>query len=163
MKKKEKEFDYDGVASIQSVVKKMKKDYDKDPKDWRVIGAKDKHGNTDTFIAKKPNAYWLKSKQLSPFSALSMGTIVKKIDQEIDEQIGKTLTQEEMLRLFGMVVPIKADKSIIATGIEKYSQSHGDYLKKIISEQNSNLGYQMARKIDEEFTKKYPQRKGLYI
>ena len=163
MKKKEKEFDYDGVASIQSVVKKMKKDYDKDPKDWRVIGAKDKHGNTDTFIAKKPNAYWLKSKQLSPFSALSMGTIVKKIDKEIDEQIGKTVTQEEMLRLFGMVVPIKADKSIIATGIEKYSQSHGDYLKKIISEQNSNLGYQMARKIDEEFTKKYPQRKGLYI
>lgn len=162
MKKKEKE-DYYGIAPIQSIVKEMKKEYDKDPKDWRIIGSKDKHGNTDTFIAKKPNAYWLKSKQLSPFSALSMGTIVKKIDQEIDEQIGKTMTPEEMLRLFGIVVPIKANKSIIATGIEKYSQSHGDYLKKIISEQNSNLGYQMARKIDEEFTKKYPQRKGLYI
>ena len=163
MKKKEKEWDYDGIAPIQLVVKEMKKDYDKDPKDWRIIGSKDKHGNTDTFIAKKPNAYWLKSKQLSPFSALSMGTVVKKIDKEIDEQIGKTITPEEMLRLFGMVVPIKADKSIIATGIEKYSQFHGDYLKKIISEQNSNIGYLLAKRVDEEFRKKYPQRSGLYL
>lgn len=162
MKKKEKEFDYDGIAPIQSVVKKMKKDYDKDPKDWRIIGSKDKDGNSDTFITKKPNAYWLKSKQLSPFTALSMGTVVKKIDQEIDEQTGKTLTPEDMLRLFGIVVPVK-DKSIIASGIEKFSQSHGDYLKKLISEQNANLGYQMAKRIDEEFTRKYPQRKNLYI
>ena len=163
MKKKEKEFDYDGIAPIQSVVKKMKKDYDKDPKDWRIIGSKDKDGNSDTFITKKPNAYWLKSKQLSPFTALSMGTIVKKIDQEIDEQTGKTLTPEAMLRIFGIVVPVKTDKSIIASGIEKFSQSHGDYLKKLISEQNANLGYQMAKRIDEEFTRKYPQRKNLYI
>ena len=163
MKKKEEEFDYDGIAPIRSVVKKMKKDYDKDPKDWKIIGAKDKDGNNDTFITKKPNAYWLKSKQLSPFTALSMGTIVKKIDQEIDEQTGKTLTPEDMLRLFGIVVPVKTDKSIIASGIEKFSQSHGDYLKKLISEQNVNLGYQMAKRIDKEFTRKYPQRKNLYI
>ena len=80
MKKKEKEWDYDGIAPIRSVIKKMKKNYDIDPKDWRIIGSNDDHGNTDTFITKKPNAYWLKSKQLSPFSALSMGTIVKKLD-----------------------------------------------------------------------------------
>ena len=92
---KEEKEDFDGIAPIQSVVKKLKKDYDKDPKDWRIIGSKDKDGNADTFITKKPNAYWLKSKQLSPFSALSMGTVVKKIDKEIDEQIGKTITPEE--------------------------------------------------------------------
>jgi hypothetical protein len=160
---KEEKEDYDGIAPIQSVMKKMKKEYDKNPKDWRIIGAKDKDGNADTFITKKPNAFWLKSKQLSPFTALSMGTIVKKIDQEIDEQIGKTMTQEDIMRLFGMVVPVKPDKSIIAAGIEKFSQSHGDYLKKIISEQNGNLGYQMAKRIDKEFIRKYPQRKNLYI
>jgi len=159
---KEEKEDYDGIAPIQSVVKKMKRDYDKDPKDWKIIGSKDKDGNADTFITKKPNAYWLKSKQLSPFTALSMGTVVKKIDQEIDDQIGKTMTPEDMLRFFGIVVPVN-DKSIIASGIEKFSQSHGDYLKKIISEQNANLGYQMAKRIDEEFTRKYPQRKNLYI
>jgi hypothetical protein len=163
MKKKEKVEDYYGVAPIQSVIKKMKKDYDKDPVDWRVIGSKDNRGNYDTFLTKKPNAYWLKSKQLSPFSALSMGTIVRKIDQDIDEQVGKKLTAEDMLRLFGMVVPIKKDKSVIAAGIEKFSQFHGDYLKEIIHERDSNLGYQMAKRIDKEFTKKYPQRKGLYI
>jgi len=162
-KEKEKDDDYFGVAPIQSVIKKMKKEYDKDPKDWSLIGSKDEHGNSDTFIQKKPNAYWLKSKMLSPYSALSMGTIVRKIDQDIDENIGKKLTQEDMLRLFGIVVPIKKDKSVVAAGVEKFSQYHGDYIKKIIYERDSNLGYQLAKRIDQEFYKKYPLRKNLYI
>jgi len=163
MKKKDNEDDYHGVAPIQSIVKKMKKEYDKDPKDWSLIGSKDEDGNYDTIINKKPNAYWLKSKQLSPFSALSMGTIVRKIDQDIDKQVGKKLTPEDMFRLFGIVVPIEKDKSVIAAGIEKFSQSHGEYIKKIIQERDANLGYQMAKRIDKEFTRRFPQRKGLYI
>ncbi|MFX1257111.1 MAG: hypothetical protein ACFFAN_04585 [Promethearchaeota archaeon] len=162
MRKKEKEEDYHGIAPIQSVIKKMKKEYDRDPKNWMVIGSKDKEGNSDTFITKKPNTYWLKSKQLSPFSALSMGTVVRNIDKDIDEQVGKTMSPEEMLRFFGMVVPIK-DKSVVAAGIEKYSQLHGDYLKKIINEKNSNVAYKLRKLIDKEFTKKYPQRKNLFI
>ena len=153
------------VAPIKPIIKKLKKEYDRDPTDWRVIGSKDDHGNTDTFITKKPNAYWLKSKMLNPYSSLSMGTIVRNIDKDIDDASGKgkALSPDEMLRLFGMVVPIKKDQNIIASGIEKYSQQHGDYLKKIIGERDSNLGYQMAKRIDEEFTKKHPQRKNLYI
>jgi hypothetical protein len=159
------EDEKDGVAPIKPIIKKMKKDYDRDPTDWRVIGSKDDHGNTDTFITKKPNAYWLKSKMLNPYSSLSMGTIVRNIDKDIDEVSGKgkALSPDEMLRLFGMIVPIKKDQNIVASGIEKYSQHYGDYLKKIIGERDSNLGYQMVKRIDEEFTKKHPQRKNLYI
>ena len=62
-----------------------------------------------------------------------------------------------------MVVPIEKDQNIIAAGIEKYSQKQGEHLKKVIGEQNSNVGYQLAKRIDEEFTKKHPQRKNLYI
>jgi len=111
------------------------------------------------------NAYWLKSKMLSPYSSLSMGSIIRNIDRDIDESlgIGKNLSPDEMLRLFGMVVPIKKNQNIVAAGIEKYSQRHGDYLKKIISERDANLGPQMVKRIDEEFTKKHPQRKNLYI
>jgi len=163
MKKEDEKEDYDGIAPIKHIVKKMKKEYDKDPKHWRVIGSKDKEGNQDTFITKKPDAYWLKSKQLSPFSALSMGTVIRKIDQDIDDKIGKKLSPDEMLRFFGMVVPIKKDQNVVAAGIEKYSQQHGDYLKKIINEKNSNLGHQMAKRIDKEFSKKHPQRDGLYL
>ncbi len=166
MTKKEelKEKDYHGVAPIQSVVKKMKKEYDKDPKDWRLIGSSDKHGNSDTFIGKTPNTYWLKSKMLSPYSALSMGSVVKNIDKEIEENYGgKTLSPNDMLRFFGMAVPIRKDQNVIAAGIEKYSQQHGDYLKKIINEKHSNLGYKLARRVDEEFTRRHPQRKNLYI
>jgi len=162
-KKKLEGEDYQGVAPIASVIKKMKKEYDKDPKNWSVIGSTDKDGNTDTFITKKPNTYWLKSKMLSPYSALSMGTIIRNLDKEIDEKIGNQLSPDDMLRLFGMIVPIKKDQSVIATGIEKFSQTQGNYIKEIINEQNSNLGYQMARRLDEKFSKKYPQRRNLYI
>jgi hypothetical protein len=143
----------------------LKKEYDKDPNDWSVIGSKDDQGNTDTFITKKPNAYWLKSKMLSPYSSLTMGTIIRNIDRDIEEEVskGKTLSPDEMFRLFGMVVPIKKDKNIVAAGIEKYSQQQGNYLKKIVGERNSNLEFQMAKRIDEEFTKKHPQRKNLEL
>ena len=149
---------------IASVMKKMKKDFDNsDKKDWRVISSTDEDGNTDTFITKKLNAYWLKSKQISPYSSLSMGSIVRNIDKDIDDQIGKKLSPDDMLRLFGMVVPIQKNQNIFAAGIEKHSQQHGNHLKKVIGERDPNLDYHMARKIDEEFTKKHPQRKNLYI
>ena len=163
--KKDKEDDLK-AKPISSVVKKMKKAYDKDPRGWGIIGSNDKDGNLDTIITKKPNAYWLKSKQLGPYSSLAMGSYIRNIDKDIDSKMGKQLSPDEMLRLFGMVVPIKGsqgDQNIIAAGIEKYSQQHGNYLKKVIGERDSNIGYQMARKIDEEFTKKHPQRKNLYI
>ncbi len=163
MTDKEEEKDYHGVAPIRSIVKRMKKDYDKDSKDWRVIGSKDRDGNSDTIISKTPNHYWLKSKQLSPFSALSMGSVVRNLDRDIDEKMGKKMSPDEMLRFFGMVVPVKADKNIIAAGIERYSQTQGDYLKKIIKERDSNLDYQLRHRIDKEFSKQHPQRKNLFI
>ncbi|MHA2182607.1 MAG: hypothetical protein ACXAAH_14395 [Promethearchaeota archaeon] len=163
MTNKEEEADYHGVAPIKSIVKKMKKEYDKDSTDWRVIGSKDRDGNSDTIISKKPNHFWLKSKQLSPFSALSMGSVVRNLDRDIDEKMGKKMTPDEMLRFFGMVVPIKENKNIIASGIERYSQEQGDYLKKVINERDSNLAYQLRHRIDKEFIKRHPQRKNLYI
>lgn len=163
MTEEDKKEDYNGVAPIKTIIKKMKKDYDKDPKGWRIIGSKDNQGNADTFITKKPDAYWLKSKMLSPYSSLTMGSEIRNIEKDIDEKVGKKMSSDDMLRLFGMIVPVKKDQNIIATGIEKFSQDHGDYLKKIIDERDSNLAFQLARRVDEEFTKKYPQRKNLYI
>jgi hypothetical protein len=161
--KEEQKEDYLGVAPINSIIKKMKKEYDKDPVDWRVIGARDKEGNNDMFITKKPNTYWLKSKELSPYSALTMGTTLRNIDKDIDERIGKEMSADDLLRIFGMIVPIKKDQSVIASGIEKYSQQEGNYLKKIIKERDPNISFHLARRVDEEFTKRYPQRRGLYI
>ena len=163
MTNKEEEIDYHGVAPIKSIIKKMKKEYDKDSTDWRVIGSKDRDGNLDTIISKKPNHFWLKSKQLSPFSALSMGSVVRNLDKDIDEKMGKKMSPDEMFRFFGMVVPIEADKNIIASGIERYSQKQGDYLKKVIHENNSNLAYQLRHRIEREFSRKHTQRKNLYI
>ncbi|MEJ2277448.1 MAG: hypothetical protein P8Y70_06825 [Candidatus Lokiarchaeota archaeon] len=164
MKKEDKKEDYHGVEPVQNIFKKIKKEYDKDPKDWKVIGSRDNHGNNDTFITKKPNSFWLKSKQLSPFSSLSMGSVIRNIDRDIDEEVfGKKMSRDDMLRLFGMVVPINKDKSITAAGIENFSQKKGEHLKKVIKENRSNLEYSLAKRIDEEFTKKHPQRKGLYL
>ncbi|MFO8018886.1 MAG: hypothetical protein R6U96_09635 [Promethearchaeia archaeon] len=155
--------DYHGVAPISHIVKRMKKEYDKDPKNWRVVGFKDEKGNDDTFITKKPNTYWLKSKQLSPFSSLSMGSVVRNIDRDIDEEIGNKMSKKDMIRLFGMAVPVKKDKNIIASGIEKYSETHGGHIRKIINERKPNVGPQLTKRIEEKFTRKHPQRKNLYL
>jgi hypothetical protein len=163
MEEKDNKDEYYNISPIQRVFKKMKKEYDKDPKDWAVVSSKDDNGNADTFFQKKPNTYWLKSKMLSPYSALSLGTVIKDINKEIDEKVGQKLTPEDMIRFFGMVVPVTKDQNVIAAGIEKYSQNHGDILKTIINEKETNVGYQLARRLDEEFTKQYPQRKNLYI
>ncbi|MDX1799247.1 MAG: hypothetical protein R3255_11410, partial [Candidatus Lokiarchaeia archaeon] len=63
----------------------------------------------------------------------------------------------------GMIVPIKNNQNIIASGIEKFSQEHGDYFKKLINDQDPNIGPALGRRIDKEFSKKHPQRRGLYI
>ncbi|MFX1497092.1 MAG: hypothetical protein ACFFBH_06175 [Promethearchaeota archaeon] len=162
MTNKEEE-DYNGVAPIKTIIKKMKKEYDQNSKGWRIIGTKDDQGNIDTFITKKPDAYWLKSKMVNPYSSLTMGASIRNIDKDIDEKIGTKMSPDDMLRLFGMIVPVTNDQNIIAAGIEKYSQNHGNHLKKVIKEKDVNLGYQLARRVDEEFTKKHPQRKNLYI
>jgi len=160
--KKEKE-DYHGVAPISHIAKQMKKQYDKDPKGWRITSSRDEKGNKDTFINKKPNTFWLKSKQLSPFSALSMGTVVRNINKDIDDETyGKRLSKEDMINLFGMVVPINKNRNVVASGIEKYSQKEGDYFKKIIKERKSNLGYKLAKKVDEKFRSNYPRRDEMY-
>jgi hypothetical protein len=161
-KEKFEEEDYHGVAPVSNIIKKMKKEYDKDPKNWRIIGSTDNKGNKDTFIEKKPNTFWLKSRKLSPFSALSMGTVVKDLDRDIDEEIhGKELSQEEMLSLFGMVVPVK-NQSIIASGIENFSRERGNHIRKVIKEKKPNVGYQLARKVDEKFRHLYPRRDEMY-
>jgi len=157
------EEDYHGVAPVSNVIKKMKKEYDKNPKNWRIIGSNDNRGNKDTFIEKKPNTFWLKSRKLSPFSALSMGTVVKNIDRDIDEEIyGKELSKEDMLSLFGMMVPIKKNKNIIASGIENFSRERGNHIRKVIEEKKPNVGYQLARKVDEKFRHLYPRRDEMY-
>jgi hypothetical protein len=91
-----------------------------------------------------------------------MGSVVRDINKDIDEETGKKLDRDDMLRLFGMVVPVKKDRNIVASGIENYSQKKGNHLKKIIKEKQPNLAYKLARKLDEEFTRKYPERKNMY-
>ena len=113
MTDKEEEKDYHGVAPIRSIVKKMKKDYDRDSKDWRVIGSKDRDGNSDTIISKKPNHYWLKSKQLSPFSALSMGSVVRNLDRDIDEKVGKRCPQMRCYGFLGWLFLLKKTKILL--------------------------------------------------
>jgi len=153
----------DNIKPVREIIKKIKKKYDKDPEDWKVTGCKDKYGNQDTLVTHPPNTYWLKSKAINPFSAISHGSVVRHLDDEINKEIGKKLTPDEMLRLFGFIVPISSDSAIITSGIERFSQQKGKFLKDKITEKKKNLSHSLARKVDEEFTKRYPQRKNLYI
>ncbi len=153
----------DEIKPVREIIKKIKKRYDKDPEDWKVTGCRDEFGNQDTLITHTPNTYWLKSKALNPFSAISYGSVVRHLDDEINKEIGKKLTPDEMLRFFGFVVPVSSDSAIITSGIERFSQQKGKFLKDKITEKKKNLARKLARKVDDEFLKRHPQRKNLYI
>jgi hypothetical protein len=153
----------DDVKPVRKVIRKIKEKYDKDPEDWKITGCNDKHGNQDTFITHPPNTFWLKSKALNPYSAISYGSVIRNLDDEINKEISKKLTPDEMLRLFGFIVPVPPENAIIASGIERFSQKKGKSLKEKITEKKKDLSRSLARKVDEEFTKRHPQRKNLYI
>jgi len=153
----------DEIKPVKEIIKKIKRKYDSDPEDWRVTGCNDKNGNLDTFITHPPNTFWLKSKAINPFSAISYGSVVRHLDDEINKEIDKKLTPDEMLRLFGFIVPVSSNNAIITSGIERFSQQKGKFLKEKITEKKKSLAQSLARKVDGEFSKRYPQRKNLYI
>ena len=61
---------------LGNIIKGIKKKYDKDKENWKVMGGVDKVGNTDLIISQNPNLWWIKSKAIDlgyPNRAFSFG------------------------------------------------------------------------------------------
>jgi hypothetical protein len=153
-------------VEIDHVMHKIKRKYDSDPTNWKVISNEDKDGNREMFISQQPNTYWLKMKQINPYSHMALGTELTNIDDEISKQLhdnsNSIKSKKDLMQLFGMVTPSKKDV-IFTTGVEHYSPELSNETKKKIEEKDSNADVEFRKKIREKWRKEQVEREGMYL
>jgi hypothetical protein len=151
---------------IDHVMQKIKKKYDSDQENWSVLGNSDKDGNREMFISQQPNTYWLKMKQINPYSHMALGTELTNIDDEINKNIGtsgkKINSQQELMQLFGMVTPSKKDV-IYTAGIERYSPPASNELKNKVEEKEPDADKNFRKALRQKWEKEYFDREGIYM
>ncbi len=153
------------IDAMADILKRINKKYEKDPENWKVAGGTDEDGNHDMFIHQDPVTYWIKSKQISPYQYLSMGSELTNIDFEIKKKTEQAIDQkaQDLLRLFGMAAPVDKENMIFASGLEYFSQPLANQLKNNINEKKPNFAKDLNREIENLYRKKYSMRSGMYI
>lgn len=150
------------IEPVGKILKKIKRKFDADPENWQVVSGVDKLGNKDLFIGQQPRLWQIKSKPLSPLTSIAIGTSVRRLDDDINERIGLQ-SPTDLNQLFGMLVPVNKDETIIASGIENFSQKKTRILKDRMKETDSDIQKELKKTVEDEFAKKHPDRKNLYI
>lgn len=148
---------------IADVIKRIKNKYDEDPEDWRVYGGQDPSGNQDIFIQHAPKIWQIKYKPINPLRSVAFGSPVRRLDDEINARIGAPPDSNDLLRLFGMMVPVSRDENIVASGVQQFSQAKTRQIKDSLREKTPNQERNLREEIDKEFTKHFPGRKNLYV
>lgn len=157
------------VEPIDGVIRKIKKKWDQDPENWSVLGNIDKDGNNEMLISQAPNTWWLKMRAVNAYQNMAFGKELTNLDTEINKQIladpnyvKKLNPQEEMLRLFGMVVPSKKDM-IYTSGVELHSPKLVKTQKEKIEEKESEADRLFRKYLREKWAKEQFEREGLYM
>ncbi|HMF33355.1 MAG TPA: hypothetical protein VKK79_18155 [Candidatus Lokiarchaeia archaeon] len=151
------------IEPVGKIIKKIKRRFDEDPENWQAVAGVDNLGNNDLFIGQQPRLWQIKSKPLSPFTSIAMGTSApRRLDDDINQRIG-IQSPTDFNQLFGMLVPVNKEETIIASGIENFSQKKARILKDRMKETDSDVQKELKKSVEDEFAKKHPERKNLYI
>ena len=138
------------------MVKRIKQIYDKDREGWRILAGLDGGGRLDLYIAYKNKLLWkLKSKPVNPFSYLSVGAEVRDLNYEIIEELLRTGRPFSFQALF----PQNGVQSIVMLGLGRYIRDR----KTPVSESEQRLDRILVEKVEELFSKMYPERKTPYV
>ena len=149
------------VAPIDAAFRKIKKKFDDDPKDWRVLSDVDDKGNKDLFISQRNELWQVKTKPLNPVSGIARSCHARNLDDEIQEEL-RVKGLEGDKYLFSMMVPQK-ENSIIASGIESFARKESGKLKGMLNEKNKNMEKDLVDEVEKEFEKKHMQRRNLFL
>jgi len=138
------------------LVKRIKQIYDKDREGWRILAGLDGGGRLDLYIAYRNKLLWkLKSKPVNPFSYLSVGAEVRDLNYEIIEELLRTGRPFSFQALF----PQNGVQSIVMLGLGRYIRDR----KTPVSESEQRLDRILVEKVEELFSKMYPERKTPYV
>lgn len=148
----------------KDLMKEMKKRYDKNPKEWRVLTGLDSKNRYDTFISSGDKRLWqMKAEQVGQNEIVGVGMKVAKMDEEIEKimKAGATVP-------FGIISPQSKDLAIIMAGIQQYSSSSTNQLnREHVSSKQAKLQSDLEKEIesminrDPLMSKKYKAYKDL--
>jgi hypothetical protein len=123
-----------GVKPAERIMEEIKKVYDRNQNDWKVLRARDKLGHYDTYISHKGYLWQLKTEFKAPYQPIGVGS---RISRRIDDEIESILSKGDVMA-FGEIYR-SLDRAIIALGLGHSSQKAANQMKKIISSKQENL------------------------
>ncbi len=154
---------------IDSIIRKIKKKWDKDKENWSIISNHDRDGNKEMLITQAPNSYWLKMKTVTARSQMAYGVEIKNLDDEINKNLkinkkthGKPNTKQELMQLFGLIVPSKKD-ILYTTGIEQISPQKVQNQKDKIEEKEKEADKLFRLYLRKKWAREQALREGMYL
>ncbi|MEX2680593.1 MAG: hypothetical protein Q6373_003285 [Candidatus Sigynarchaeota archaeon] len=150
------------IEPIDAQFRKIKRRFDEDPKDWRVLSDIDPRGNKDMFISQREDLWQIKTKPLSPITGIARSCHIRNLDEEIQREIRARGMDGEKY-LFSMMIPQSRNEALFATGIESFANSKSKRLKEMLSEKEKHLEKDLADDVEKTFEKQQAQRRNLFI
>ena len=154
---------------IDSILRKIKKKWDKDKENWSIISNHDRDGNKEMLITQAPNSYWLKMKTITSRSKMAYGVEIKNLDEEISKNLkthekihGKSDSQQELMQLFGLIVPSKKD-ILYTAGVEQISPQKVQNQKEKIEEKEKDADKLFRLYLRKKWEREQALRDGMYL
>ncbi|WP_455392527.1 hypothetical protein [[Eubacterium] cellulosolvens] len=118
------------IKSLPELMSEIKKEYDKDPYNWRYLRGRDSNNHISTFISHDDKKLWqVLSEWKNPVTPLGIGKLVKrKLDDEIQDLM-KTGTNIPIHEVYP-----SDEKFLIALGLGKYSESSTEKVKELLTQ-----------------------------
>ncbi|NMC05005.1 MAG: hypothetical protein GYA24_07335 [Candidatus Lokiarchaeota archaeon] len=147
---------------IDAQFRKIKRRFDDDPKDWRVLSDIDARGNKDMFINQRGDLWQIKTKPLSPMTGVARSCHVRNLDEDIQREIHARGVDGEKF-LFSLMIPQARNEALFAAGIESFTNSKSKRLKEMIGEKEKNLEKKLADDVEKTFEKQHAQRRNMFM
>lgn len=137
------------MKNLPDLMSEIKREYDKDPYNWRVLRGKDPSNHTNTFISHEDKRLWqIKTELKNPVTPIGFGQCVKRnLNDEISELMntGTDLPIHE-------IYPGK-ENLIIALGLGKYSKNSTNKIRDILLQDIPDYHKRIELEINSEFQK----------
>lgn len=147
------------IKSLEKVLAEIKKEYDKDKKDWRIISGGDSLG-LDSFILQQDRAWQLKMDFIRPFEVLGLGSKITKIDEKIQQKV----RDNGMPFLFEMLVPQPKDQWLVARGLSSHvDRQNLTTLKKSVKKEYGPIDLELRKELNCLIDKKFPMKRKQYL
>ncbi len=150
------------IEPIDAQFRKIKRRFDDDPKDWRVLSDIDTRGNKDMFINQREDLWQIKTKPLSPITGIARSCHVRNLDEDIQREIRSRGMDGEKY-LFSMMIPQTRNEALFAAGVESFANSKSKRLKEMIGEKEKNLEKDLADDVEKTFEKQHAQRRNMFM